>query len=294
MMIKNSALLCLLLLSTLLLSCKESNIDSTISKQEELVVEKSVAKKSAARKEVEHSARLDSIRLGKVLQEALKIAQQHIQATTFSKEFTQTVDSAYNVSTKLTIGNPFSEQLRHLIIRRTSPGNVNFNIYLIDENTLKPVIHHEQWAMTYVSDSIADINGDRHKDFIVNWYASTGCCLKAFSSVYLFQPDKNTFTDNYQFINPTFSAKEKIIRGVCYGHPGETELYKFAWNNNTIDTLEYISYEKNDKGIKTGKVTISNEMFPKTNDQIIKKRNTVPKEYHTIYGYDWFTGEILN
>ena len=35
----------------------------------------------------------------------------------------------------------------------------------------------------------------------------------------------NTFSKNFEFINPTFSPKEKIIRGICYGHPGETEMY---------------------------------------------------------------------
>ena len=39
-----------------------------------------------------------------------------------------------------------------------------------------------------------------------------------------------TISNNFEFINPTFSPKEKIIRGVCYGHPSETEMYKYKWN----------------------------------------------------------------
>jgi len=80
--------------------------------------------------------------------------------------------------------------------------------------------------MEYINDTIRDINGDGFNDFVVNWYGSNGCCLKAFSNVYLLRPDKKIFSNNLEFINPTFSPTEKIIRGVCYGYPGETEMYK--------------------------------------------------------------------
>ncbi len=64
------------------------------------------------------------------------------------------------------------------------------------------------------------------------------------------------FSKNFEFINPTFSPKEKIIRGICYGHPSKTEMYKYKWNGETIDTLEYISYETDDQREKTGKVML--------------------------------------
>lgn len=286
-----SILLVFIVIVVIITSCKKVKNQDATHTQKELIVEKPIDQKQQARQKIEESERVDSIRLQKVLDGALEIAYQNITEVDYSKEYEQTVDSVYNVSTKITISSPFIEKQRHVIIRNESPGEVSFNIYLIDQDSLKPVINHKQWAMTYVSDSIADINGDSHKDFIVNWYRSTGCCLKAFSNIYLSQPDEKTFTQSYQFINPTFSAKEKIVRGVCYGHPGETSLYKFAWNKKTIDTLEYISYEKNDTGEKTGKILVTRRLYPETDDQIIKKLNTVPKEYHTIIGYDWFTGD---
>ena len=144
--------------------------------------------------------------------------------------------------------------------------------------------------MTYVNDTIRDINGDGLNDFVVDWYGSTGCCLKAFSDVYLIRNDKKTFSNNFEFINPTFSPKENIIRGVCYGHPGETEMYKYKWNGETVDTLEYVYYETDDKGVKTGKVIISDKESYLSNFQIIKRLNSVPSEYKKIEGYDWFTG----
>lgn len=145
--------------------------------------------------------------------------------------------------------------------------------------------------MTYVNDTIRDINGDGLNDFVVNWYGSSGCCLKAFSNVYLLHSDKKTFSINFEFINPTFSPKEKIIRGVCYGHPSDTEMYKYKWNGEVVDTLEYICYEKDDKGNKTGKIIISTDVPYGKKFKVIKRLNSVPYEYTSIEGYDWFTGK---
>jgi len=148
--------------------------------------------------------------------------------------------------------------------------------------------------MTYVNDTIRDINGDGLNDFVVNWYGATGCCLKAFSDIYLLRQDKNTFSESFEFINPTFSPKEKIIRGVCYGHPGETEMYKYKWKDESIDTLEYIAFQtKDDKSsVKTKKIIISNNGQESSKKyRIIKILNDVPNEYKKIDGYDWFIGK---
>ncbi len=142
-----------------------------------------------------------------------------------------------------------------------------------------------------MNDTICDINGDGFNDFVVEWYGSNGCCLKAFSNVYLLRPDKKTFSDNLEFINPTFSPTEKVIRGVCYGQPGDTEIYKYKWNREILDTLEYVSYEKNESGEKTGKILITKNSPYEDKGKIIKRLKSIPNEYKNIYGYDWFTGE---
>lgn len=134
-----------------------------------------------------------------------------------------------------------------------------------------------------------DINGDGLKDFVVNWYGSTGCCLKAFSDVYLLRPD-NTFSNSFEFINPTFSPTEHVVRGVCYGQPGQTEMYKYKWNGEKVDTVEYISFEKNDKGSKTGKLVVSSTLPYSGEYKILKRLNAVPNEYKRIQAYAWFLG----
>jgi hypothetical protein len=114
--------------------------------------------------------------------------------------------------------------------------------------------------------------------------------LKGFSVVYLLRPDKRSFSQGFQFINPTFSPKEGIIRGVCYGHPGETEMYKYRWNGEAVDTVEYIYYEKNNKGQHTGKLIVSNDRPYRDNHKALRRLTAVPTEYKKIEGYDWFTG----
>lgn len=276
-----------------LFSCRESNEKKKIAAVTSDTLQTSIDKKEKERLEKRRSIEVqdytDSLRLNKVLQDALKIANQNIEKNRFNEKYEVSPDGI-PVSVEINLDYHFTKTNPHLIIRRNEPSAIYIDIYTKGENKFEKVVSHEQWTMTYVNDTIRDINGDGLSDFIVNWYGSTGCCLKAFSNVYLLRQDKKEFSENFEFINPTFSPKERIIRGVCYGHPGETEMYKYKWNSEKVDTLEYVSYQKNDKGVKTGKVVVSaNEPFGEKY-KILKILNSVPIEYRKIEGYDWFTG----
>jgi hypothetical protein len=255
-------------------------LPTSIDKKEQERLEK--------RKEIEEQDYADSLRLDKVLQGALKIANQNIGKNKFIEKYDVSPDS-FPVSVEINLDYHFTKTNPHLIIRRSEPSSIHIDIYTKTKNQFKKVISHEQWTMTYVNDTIRDINGDGQNDFVVNWYGASGCCLKAFSNVYLLRQDKKAFSVNFEFINPTFSPKEKIIRGVCYGHPGETEMYKYKWNGEKVDTLEYVSYERNEKG-KTGKIIISTDRPDGDKFKTLKVLNSVPTEYKKIKGYDWFTG----
>lgn len=246
----------------------------------------------AKRKNIEEVNKIDSINLDKFLQNAIKIAEQFKDLNKFKKEYVETMpDNAYQVEVNISSDFYFTQETPHLVIRRNTPNSIYIDIYSKTDNQFHIVVSHEEWDMTYVNDTIRDINGDGLKDFVVNWYGSIGCCLKAFSNVYLLRTDKKTFSNNFEFINPTFSPKEKIIRGVCYGHPSDTEMYKYKWNGESVDTLEYISYEKNKKGERTGKLIVSNRKPYKDNSKILKRLKNMPNEYKKIEGYDWFTGK---
>lgn len=231
-----------------------------------------------------------SVALDKVLTEALEIATQNIDKGNFKKEYQTVPDSICIVKVGINFGLSFTKEFPHLVIRRSAPSETYIDVYSLNEGKFERVVSHVQSCMTYVNDTIQDINGDRLNDFVVNWYGSAGCCLKGFSEVYLMRNDKKTFSSDFQFINPTFSPKEKMIRGVCYGHPGQTAMYKYKWNGEAIDTLEYVYFETNTTGEHTGKVIVSKYREYSDSTKTVKRLNSVPNEYKKIEGYDWFMG----
>ncbi|MBK7441325.1 MAG: hypothetical protein IPI65_07285 [Bacteroidetes bacterium] len=237
----------------------------------------------------EEKAYVDSLRLDIILQSALIIANQNIDKDKFIEKYA-VFDDSIPVSVEINLDYHFTNSKPHLIIRRRDPFAIYIDIYTKVDNKFEKVVSHEEWTMTYVSDTIRDINGDGLSDFVVNWYGANGSCLKSFSNVYLLLQDKNSFSDDFEFINPTFSPKEKIVRGICYGHPGETEMYKYKWNGVKVDTVEYVSYERTDKG-KTGNIIISTDIPYSSKSKTVKVLKSVPLEYKKIDGYGWFTGD---
>ena len=239
------------------------------------------------RRAIEEQYSAYKMQLYKVLEDALVIANQNFNKDQFIANYEVSIDSI-PIRVELNLDYHFSRTYPHLIVRRNEPTATFIDIYRKGENKFEKEIAHEQWLLTYVNDTIRDINGDGLNDFVVNWYGSVGCCLKAFSNVYLLREDKKAFSPNFEFINPTFSPKEKIIRGVCYGHPTETEMYKYKWNGEKVDTIEYVSYERNENGL-TGKILIATGEGWESNYKILKRLNSVPAEYRRIEGYFWFT-----
>jgi hypothetical protein len=280
-------------LLTIFFSCGQPNEKKNVAVVTTHTLQTNIGKKGSERlekrKQIEEQNNVDSIRLDKILQDALKIANQNFGKDRFVKKYEVSTDSI-NVSVEINLDYYFTKASPHLIIRRDDPSAIYIDIYSKTESKFEKVVSHEQWTLTYVNDTIRDINGDGLNDFVVNWYGANGCCLKAFSNVYLLRQDTKAFSENFEFINPTFSPKEKIIRGVCYGHPGETEMYKYKWNGDKVDTLEYVSFEKDNKGIKTGKVVLSTGRPYGDKFKTLKVLNSIPPEYRKIEGYDWFTG----
>ncbi|MGV9002952.1 XAC2610-related protein [Flavobacterium sp.] len=273
-------------------SCKQNTPET-----EKIVIKKEISKSEKDRLEKRRinaeNEKKDSLSFAKVLENSLSIAKQNIDKKSFKNELKPISDYELgSVTSSIEIGNFFSKSQKYLLVRTKTSSNVYIDIFLIKNQSFLPVLSHKEWAMTYVKDTIQDVNGDGQKDFLVNWYGSSGCCLKNFYNVYLFQTDKIEFSKSFEFINPTFFPKEKLIRGVCYGQPGETEMYKYKWNEKNIDTIEYISYEKDFEGIKTGKIIQSSEINYTKPKAKFKKLNEIPKEYKLIYGYDWFIGKV--
>jgi hypothetical protein len=85
----------------------------------------------------------------------------------------------------------------------------------------------------------------------------------------------------------TFSSEELIVHGVNYGHAGYTDMYKYKWTAERVDTIEYVIYQTDKDGNKTGRVELRD-----VHGRVIKVLPSVPKEYRKIDGYDWFTGNF--
>ncbi|NOS92914.1 MAG: hypothetical protein HOP30_13400 [Cyclobacteriaceae bacterium] len=235
--------------------------------------------------QIEEDNRMDRIRLDIALKDAFKISQKEFKTDNFTKQYElQPDDSSYTIHMDIEIGRLFKDQHKYFLLRRHVPWATYLSLYKINGDKTENLIEREQGGMTYIRDTIFDANGDGHKDFLVHWYPSSGCCRRDVYNVYLNQPDKGNFTQDYKFINPTFSAKEKIIRGVEYGHPGEVGLYKYKWNGLQVDTIEFIYPDAINQGqfIKTKRRSYR----PTEKEGVVLK--SVPKEYLKIESYEWF------
>jgi hypothetical protein len=240
------------------------------------------------RQEIAAQDSLDSIRLADVLIEARKIAGEHAAEGDFEVSYTVGHAEEGEIIVEINSAHLFSSQFRHLIIRRSGLGEMNIDIFVLHNEKYVPVLAHSQPSVIYINDTLQDVNGDGRKDFVSNGYGATGCCLKAFRDVYLLRPDGRSFSKGFWFINPTFAPRERVVRGVCYGHIGETEMYKFRWKGESLDTLAYIAFEKDSLGEKTGKFVESKQQHGSPHRILL----TMPAEYTFIEGYDWFLGNF--
>jgi hypothetical protein len=279
----------ILAILTILLACgqnanqeKKTNIKSdtiqATTKEKELTEEE-------RKKQKEEENRIDSLRLDIALKDAFKIAQPAFKTDTFKRQYELTLeDSSYNISIEIIIGRLFKDTNKYFLLRRHTPWATYIDLYKLIDGNAEKIIEREQDYITYIRDTIFDVNGDGYQDFLVHWYPSSGCCRRNVYNVYLNLPTKGKFTKDYEFINPTFSSKEKLIRGVEYGHPGEVGLYKYKWNGLQVDTIEFIypDITKNGKYIKTKKETYR----PSAKEGIVLK--SIPKEYMKIESIEWF------
>lgn len=195
-------------------------------------------------------------------------------------------DSAEVGHTDLHYGHLFSDRDFHLIVTIEYGTHACIAVYRERNGHFKRVISDDQ-DMELLANGIRDIDGDGHKDFLTHWYPMSGCCRRNVYFVYLYRPLSGTFTRAYVFMNPTFSPREKVIRGVKYGQPGETPLYKYRWNGLRVDTVEYI-YSVHRGGVAYLKTRKDSFGDPGPKDGVPLK--SVPAEYRHIGDYAWFPG----
>ena len=166
----------------------------------------------------------------------------------------------------------------------TNANEVITALFLIRKKGSTQVIKSSHSTLTYMGDTIVDVNGDDLEDILIHWYPLSGCCRRNMYDVYL--ADVNgTFSPAYQFLNPTFSANEKIIRGVLYGHQDEVGLYKYRWNSQRIDTVEFIYKNPKSAG---GYIRTRKKFLDDADGDNKTYLGDLPEEYQSIEDIDWF------
>ena len=149
-------------------------VSSNEQESTQIKLEKREKERIEKRRKIEEEDRFDSIRLSKVLDKALIIASRNIDLKSFTLEFDSELDSNFIVTTTMKMDTLFSAKYKYLIIHRNSPSLINIDVYIKRDNKFEKVITHEESNLTYVNDTIQDVNGDGQKDFLVNWYGNIG------------------------------------------------------------------------------------------------------------------------
>ncbi|HEY1167029.1 MAG TPA: hypothetical protein VGE90_17770 [Chitinophaga sp.] len=230
---------------------------------------------------------LDSIAQTKAFARAMSYAKEHRNDSqfTYQKQIGPTLEDSFGVSLRLDFGQLFTKGKKHLLIRRQTPGTVMIDIMLLENDSFRLICKTENEAQNYVGDTIRDVNGDGYKDYLLHLYAASGCCRRNFYDTHLYLAHADSLTEGYEFMNPTFSAREKVIRGVQYGHPGEVPLYKYKWNGLRVDTLEFVRPDTANKGQFL--ITRSDD-WPLSPKDIKRSVKSLPPEYQHIEDIDWF------
>ncbi|MDD5571739.1 MAG: hypothetical protein PHD97_11385 [Bacteroidales bacterium] len=183
-------------------------------------------------------------------------------------------------------GNIFNYGQKHLLIKRIFQWGIYLDIFKLQDSTFKKILSKEIQALTYIGDTIRDVNGDNKLDYLVHWYPLAGCCLRDIFDVYL-QKENCDFSEEFEFINPTFFLDEKVIRGLCYGW--NAPLYKFEWKDFSIDTIEYIYMPDNENKKSCSKKNDKNYVRRKHEDRNEKGEilKGLPNEYKNLKYIDY-------
>jgi hypothetical protein len=164
-----------------------------------------------------------------LLKRGLQMASKH----TKNKSYTYNSDS-------LTVewGMTFDRQRHHLMITIVAAYEYNVFIYLPTDTGFRRVLYNEETFNVFQGDTLQDVNGDGYKDYVVHWYPMSGCCFRDIYDVFQYDPKTGSFIEKKEFPNPVFDPKNKIVRGGDYGYGAP--LYKFRWNGDRVDTLEFV------------------------------------------------------
>tara|TARA_R110002049_G_scaffold7173_2_gene42557 strand:+ start:319 stop:951 length:633 start_codon:yes stop_codon:yes gene_type:complete len=194
-------------------------------------------------------------------------------------------ENVKNDSLTFLTGYVFSNHITHKYIRVSNFSGTYVQVYSSNDNYRKPIFSVRLGWMSFVSDSIFDINGDKVIDLAIHWYPSSGCCLADIYDCYLYNQKIDQFSEKVEIPNPTFYPDRNLTFSMSYGHPGETEFREFKWTNNNLDTTK--KYQWNDR-------TQDHIVLSNIKSGIKTELDEIPEEIKELNGIEWFMMRIKN
>lgn len=231
------------------------------------------------------------------LDSARHIARQNVGRENFSYSMETLLDSVHTIKSRLTLGSFFGPR-KYMILRRASPvlyGRENpahvIDIYYYSsyDSTFRGMKAFGESLDNFINDTVQDVTGDGRMDFVANYKSTIRGFNFRYSIVTLFENDTACLDGSMAFANPSFSAKEKVIRGVLAGKAGQTEVYKYQWNGFEIDTVEYVYHDPNIPGHFIRAPYLPSDK--RNTVEAMEKLDAIPTEYQKLPELKWFLGK---
>ncbi len=282
--------LALILVVLSFFGCDEEKSNFQIIYPMESSDEKSLEPKDTLKNQKENINELAEPNDSLDLLEVIGIARERIrshQGIGNLKESFKLVPSQYapDYFVEIEMGKLFESNSIHALVKIDMPGADYIFIYRKINKQLRLEFEDTVEYASFVNDTIFDVNRDGSKDYIIQTYPPSGCCLADGFHVSLRNSKSQLFEPSKMFLNATFDTKNRIVRGFDYDHPGEVELYKYRWRGMSLDTIEYIMHHPDKKGYYLQSKTPNNYRQGKATGRVLTK---LPKEYHEIKGIGWF------
>lgn len=219
--------------------------------------------------------------LNRLLDSSLGIAYRQ----GFEQPFAVTLDTNVfrfkNMYATISFGHLFSNDRKHILIKRFIHEYNNYetslysDIYLLDKNTFKKVTADTS-DNGYGEDYFEDVNHDGFKDYVVQSYSDAGCCPRNLEMGYVYNPQNGHFK-TIDFFNRETDTLSTNFFETSYGRDNYINLYKYKWQGLKKVLLEEIYVTTTKEGAMNPHPTTYTRIFYLTEKkQKIKK---LPKEY---------------
>lgn len=183
------------------------------------------------------------------------------------------------------ITSAFNPSRKIARVKRISTKGFTY-VDIVDLTTDSILIREKLWWVNYAGDSIIDVNKDGFNDYVLKVMASSGCCPREDSWIYLYNPKTKNFEKPIDILNAEYFIDNRELYGMSYGYPKETYLYKIKFNNIKADTISFLHHHPYDS---TKYVLSKSNHVDLKKDMVLK---SVPKEYKKAeVNYLWFIGE---